>query len=174
MVGSNSQLQNSTPIFLVSSLPFLISAPQPGTGNITLLSRDAWHSGHAWHYRYRWSLLGVVCSINIQNGSTGTPFIPPPQETIWKPVAHRLMVSFGRQAGPTFGCALLVWTEPDNWVRVQWKSGLDKTVSTPGVVTRSHKLSKWDTLVATFTDYHWWLNKSRSWINKIVGSHIHG
>ena len=77
------------------------------------------------------------------------------QETIWKPVAHGLMVSFDRQAGPTFGCALSVWTEPDNWVRVQWKAGLDNTVSTtPDVVTGSHQLSKFDTVMATFTVYH--------------------
>ena len=77
------------------------------------------------------------------------------QETIWKPVAHGLMVSFDRQAGPTFGCALSVWTEPDNWVRVQWKAGLDNTVSTtPDVVTGSHELLKFDTVVATFRVYH--------------------
>ena len=84
------------------SLPFPISVPQPCTGKTTLLSCEPWHIGHPWHQR--WSQIGVVCSKNIQNGSIGTAFIP--EETIWKPVAHGLMVSFDRHAGPTFGCAL--------------------------------------------------------------------
>ena len=84
------------------SLPFPISAPQRGTWKTTLLSRDAWHIGHPWHQR--WSQIEVVCSINVQNGSICTYFIP--QETIWKPVAPGLMVRFDRQAGPTIGRAL--------------------------------------------------------------------
>ena len=47
-----------------SSLPFPISAPQPGTGKTTLLSHDAWHSGRAW--QQIWSQIGVVCSIHTE------------------------------------------------------------------------------------------------------------
>ena len=65
--------------------------------------------GHSSSWHQKWSQIGVVCSINIQNGSIGTDFIP--QETIWKPLSHGLMVSFDRQSGPTFGCDVSVWTE---------------------------------------------------------------
>ena len=44
VVGSNCQLQNSRPIHFpvqFTSLPFPISAPQPGTGKTTLLPHDA-------------------------------------------------------------------------------------------------------------------------------------
>ena len=96
-----------------------------------------------------------------------------PQEKTSKPVAHGPRVSFERHAGPTFDCALSVWTEPDNWVRVQWKAGLDSTVSTtPDVFTGSHQLSKIDTMAMTFAVYHRWLNKPCSWISKILDSHI--
>ena len=137
------------------------------------MSHDAWHSGHAWHQR--WRQIGVVCSINIQNGRIGTDFIPP-RNNLNASSTDGLMVSFDRQAGPVFGCALLVvWTEPDNWVRVQCKAGLDNTVSTTSdVVTGSHQLSKFDTVAASFTNYHWWFNKPCSWISKIVGLHIPG
>ena len=79
MGGSNSQLRKGRPILL-----FPIRTPHSGTGTTTLLSRDARHTEHAWHHR--WSQIGVVCSINTQNGSIGADFIP--HGTIWKPVAH--------------------------------------------------------------------------------------
>ena len=147
MVGSNCQLQHSRPIFLGSSRPchspsvpfnLVQGRPHPchmNTWNLTMLTHPT--IGHPWHQI--WSQIGVVCSINIQNGSIGTDFIPPPPpppqkkktkkktKTIWKPAACGLMVSFDRQAGPTFSCVLSVWTEPDNWVRVQCKAGLDNT-----------------------------------------------
>ena len=99
----------------------------------------------------------------------------PKKNTIWKPLAHGLVVNFDRQSGPTFGCDVSVWTEPDNWVKVQWKTGLDNTVSTtPDVVTGSHQLPRLDTMVATFIVYHWWLSNPCSWISKILGSQIPG
>ena len=99
----------------------------------------------------------------------------PKKKTIWKPLAHGLVVNFDRQSGPTFGCDVSVWTEPDNWVKVQWKTGLDNTVSTtPDVVTGSHQLPRLDTMVATFIVYRWWLSNPCSWISKIVGSQIPG
>ena len=149
------------------SLPFPISAPQPGTGKTTLLSRETWHIGHPWHQR--WSQIGVVCSMNIQNGSIGTYFILP---------RNNLKASSTWTDGEFWQTSWVhfrLCSEPDNWARVQWKAGLDNTVSTtPDVVTGSHQLSKFDTVVATFTDNHWWLNKSCSWISKIVGSKIPG
>ena len=85
---------------------------------------------------------------------------PPPPRHNLKPVAHGLMVSFDRQAGPIFGCAL----NQTIGSRVQWKAGLDNTVSTtPDVVTGSHQLSKFEIVVATFPVYHWWLNKPCSY-----------
>ena len=160
MVGSNYQLQNSRPSLLGSSRP--CHSPS--------VPHDAWHNRHTWHQR--WSQIGVVCSMNIQHGSIGTYFIP--NETVWKPVAHGQMVSYDRHAGPTFGCALSEWTETDNWVRVQWKAGLDNCVdNTPCCYRKPPAVNIWHR-GGDFTVYHWGLNKQCSWINKNVGWQIPG
>ena len=152
MAGSNCQPQNSRPIFLGSSrpchspsVPLSLGQGRPHSCRVKLDT--------SWSLEYRTPLAQILS----------------PQETIWKPVAHGLMVSFDRQAGPTFGCAL----NQTIGSRVQWKAGLDNTVSTtPDVVTGSHQLSKFEIVVATFTVYHWWSNKPCSRISKIVGSQV--
>ena len=66
------------------SMSFPISARQSGTWNTTLRSHDAWHRGHTWYQR--WSRIGVVCSINIQNGRLSQ--ILSHKEIVWKPVTY--------------------------------------------------------------------------------------
>ena len=63
----------------------------------------------------------------------------------------------------------------NKYKKVQKKTGLDNTMSTtPDVVTGCHQLSKFDTLVVTFTVFPWWLNNPCSWASKTVCLQIPG
>ena len=141
------------------AVPLSLAQGRPHSCHMTLR-----HIGHACHQR--WSQIGVVCSMDVHNGRIGIYFIP--QRNNLKASSIWTDGEFWWKCWAHF-CALLVWAEPDNWVRVQRTPGLDSTVSTtPDVVTGSHLLSTFDTVVATFTVYHWWLNKPCSCISKIV------
>ena len=167
MVGSNCQLQHSRPIFLGSSRPchspsvpfnMIQGRPHPCYMKLDHVDTSDHRTPLASDMKSDWSSLQHKYSEWMH----WHRFLSPPpkkKKKKKKPSESQMHTDWWWVLTDKLGPLSVVLCQCELNQTIGSECNARLALTTQDVVTGSHQLLKFDTVVATFTDYHWWLNK---------------